>query len=407
MKKRLLAATAAALMLFTNTNLSFIKAADEKIAITDYMKDIESLQEAGFQYGTVINTDNEALITFIVDPQKKNGDICFDYIDWQFFGTAKYSHKTDILIKDDYLDEYGNVLPASASTYCYIKAETPGTIIVKATKSTVHGNIPLYYNFIVDEKGNISKKDAPALPIKGDVNTDDSFSISDAVLLQKWLIGSDDAELANWTAADFCRDGKLDIYDLLLMKKALTSEPDKTEIVTFEASPSYDHVEEFLEKAAKESGIFPYNDIVSITPQDITEKYGFSIYKSQKDGCGSYIEFNDNIFVLTDYHETIGDYFAIADMNADGYDEIYFLDFAGSGIRYGIVLCLDTASNEVFSIWHSEMGHNIMLFENKGRLEVYSINYTNDPSDPVSIKAYPNEKYGEIVFENGRIILKQ
>ena len=55
----------------------------------------------------------------------------------------------------------------------------------------------------------------------GDVNDDGDFNVADVVLLQKWLLGSADAELINWKAADFCNDNVLDIFDLCLMRKAL------------------------------------------------------------------------------------------------------------------------------------------------------------------------------------------
>lgn len=57
--------------------------------------------------------------------------------------------------------------------------------------------------------------------IMGDVNCDGIFNIADFVLLQKWLLSVPNAKLINWEAADFCVDGKLDVFDLCLMKKAL------------------------------------------------------------------------------------------------------------------------------------------------------------------------------------------
>ena len=54
--------------------------------------------------------------------------------------------------------------------------------------------------------------------VKGDVNADGKFDISDVVLLQKWLLGSSDVTLPNWKAADFCEDGKLNVLDLCMMK---------------------------------------------------------------------------------------------------------------------------------------------------------------------------------------------
>lgn len=57
--------------------------------------------------------------------------------------------------------------------------------------------------------------------ILGDVNDDGVFNVSDAVLLQKWLLAVPNTELANWKAADFCEDDRLDVFDLCLMKRAL------------------------------------------------------------------------------------------------------------------------------------------------------------------------------------------
>ena len=57
--------------------------------------------------------------------------------------------------------------------------------------------------------------------VHGDVNSDGEFTVADAVSLQKWLLGAPDSELAHWRAADLCKDGRLDTFDLCLMRKDL------------------------------------------------------------------------------------------------------------------------------------------------------------------------------------------
>lgn len=59
--------------------------------------------------------------------------------------------------------------------------------------------------------------------VKGDVNSDGEFNISDVVLLQKWLLAMPDTQLSDWNRADLCRDGRLDTSDLCLMKQLLIS----------------------------------------------------------------------------------------------------------------------------------------------------------------------------------------
>ena len=57
--------------------------------------------------------------------------------------------------------------------------------------------------------------------IMGDVNYDGEFTIADVVLLQKWLLAVPDTHLADWKAADFVSDDRLDVFDLCLMKRAI------------------------------------------------------------------------------------------------------------------------------------------------------------------------------------------
>lgn len=68
--------------------------------------------------------------------------------------------------------------------------------------------------------------------VTGDVNGDGTFNISDVVLLQKWLLAVPNTTLADWKAADMYEDGRLDIFDLCLMKRELlntVNTPDSPE----------------------------------------------------------------------------------------------------------------------------------------------------------------------------------
>ena len=57
--------------------------------------------------------------------------------------------------------------------------------------------------------------------LPGDVNRDYVFSIADVVLMQKWLLGRADTKLTDIKAADLNGDGKLNVFDLCLMKRKL------------------------------------------------------------------------------------------------------------------------------------------------------------------------------------------
>ncbi|WP_295082352.1 dockerin type I repeat-containing protein [Ruminococcus sp.] len=74
-------------------------------------------------------------------------------------------------------------------------------------------------SFLQDEAAAVQAEPAP----DGDVNSDGEFNMADLVLLQKWLLGVPDTKLANRKAADLCSDNKLDVFDLICMRKKLIS----------------------------------------------------------------------------------------------------------------------------------------------------------------------------------------
>ena len=65
----------------------------------------------------------------------------------------------------------------------------------------------------------------------GDVNNDGKFTIADAVLLQRWLLGADGIVLRDWRVADFCADNKIDMFDLIFMRQELLRDKNKPDYV--------------------------------------------------------------------------------------------------------------------------------------------------------------------------------
>ena len=57
--------------------------------------------------------------------------------------------------------------------------------------------------------------------VEGDINLDGECDVADVILLQKWLLAVPNTHLPYWQAADLCKDGKLNVFDLFLMKRML------------------------------------------------------------------------------------------------------------------------------------------------------------------------------------------
>ncbi len=57
--------------------------------------------------------------------------------------------------------------------------------------------------------------------VKGDVNADGELTVADLVLFQKWLLAVPDTQLDNPESADICRDDRLDVFDLCMMREEL------------------------------------------------------------------------------------------------------------------------------------------------------------------------------------------
>lgn len=57
--------------------------------------------------------------------------------------------------------------------------------------------------------------------VKGDANDDGKMTIADAVSLTNWIMGVSDAKLENPDSVDLCEDGKIDVFDLCLLREEL------------------------------------------------------------------------------------------------------------------------------------------------------------------------------------------
>lgn len=94
--------------------------------------------------------------------------------------------------------------------------------IAKITGNTVQSVSAGYATLKIDDKSSIELTVEEV--VTGDANGDGELTIADAVILQKWLLAVPHVRLANWEACDLCKDGRLDVFDLCLLKRKLVNE---------------------------------------------------------------------------------------------------------------------------------------------------------------------------------------
>lgn len=76
----------------------------------------------------------------------------------------------------------------------------------------------------VEERAKESGYQFQPLSANGDVNADGDFNIADVVTFQKWLLAEREISLNIWQAGDLCEDGRIDVFDLCLMKRMLVEQ---------------------------------------------------------------------------------------------------------------------------------------------------------------------------------------
>lgn len=161
-------------------------------------------------------TGNDRYFTTVFENSKVQSLFCLSY---------PYSKETQskMVGTSDQNVAWQSMTMRTASAF---DADNMLTLYVVSARSdgevTITANEKEEYELIV-ENGIFRYRTGPDIPrfLMGDVNDDGEFTASDVVLLQNWLLAVPDTHLANWKAADFNNDNKLNATDFCLMKREL------------------------------------------------------------------------------------------------------------------------------------------------------------------------------------------
>lgn len=107
-----------------------------------------------------------------------------------------------------YNTSYGTLPIPTKSGYEFLGWFDPesGSYITEETTLNINKNHTLYAHW--QKEG-----------ITGDANNDGIVSVADAVMLQKWLLGS--GELTCWQNVDLCKDKRIDVFDMVLLRRLI------------------------------------------------------------------------------------------------------------------------------------------------------------------------------------------
>lgn len=101
---------------------------------------------------------------------------------------------------------------------CPVLWSTPGGHYNRETCKLEDQELKALFNAIWDRSQKLP------VQVKGDVNVDGACTVSDLMLLQKWLLSEPEVVLADWEAGDLCQDGRLDVWDFCLMRRMLLAQ---------------------------------------------------------------------------------------------------------------------------------------------------------------------------------------
>lgn len=144
--------------------------------------------------------------------------------------------------------------------------------------------------------------------LQGDVNLDGTFSVADVVMLQKWLLCA--GSLSKWENADLCKDGKINVFDLCLMKRALIESRESQRVywVIFEEGYRGNRVELSKVSASSDAKIIYDGKRLKVDQEVTCYQYYYDDITNNWIEIGTY-------GILTDYA------YSILASNVDIYDE--------------------------------------------------------------------------------------
>ncbi len=217
--------------------------------------------------------------------------------------------------------------------------------------------------------------------IRGDANGDGTFNLSDVILVQKAILGADDVVcLEN---ADVCKNNRIDIFDLCILKRDLLSgdkniDSNELEVILNEIKNSISGARRYFSPDLYEKTTWTYNkmseyygtDFESLETRLFNEdKYSSNISVDypviiSKDG-----KVAEDKFYVTYSNETGKTLRILAGKVSAPYDTVYELETNNKTIINGtevLFACMNSES-DVYSFIYADFKKNDIIYRFEGR----------------------------------------
>ncbi len=164
-------------------------------------------------------------------------------------------------------------------------------------------------------------------------------------------------------------------------------------------------IEEFLSLQGEFNSGYDFDTCYNITPEDIKQNSNYQIFKYNT-SCASFLLYEDKIYPLGEWFGGLGvTSMELADLNSDGYSELYFTYSWGSGIHRSHVAYFDPVGKEIITFEYTHSNHDMMIVPNSdGGLSLYTAVITS-LEDYIIFDIEKADYISDIVYQNNEIRL--
>jgi len=212
-----------------------------------------------------------------------------------------------------------------------------------------------------------------------------------------------------WITGDYGKEVTV-LYSFTLEEYLVESVNITWDVYTMDLYESDHGVDHFLKLLGEYDTGYEDDICYNVTWDELSGQFGFEVFKFEKSRAG-FLLYDKDIYELEGGFGFEGiTYLAVADLNGDGYSELYYTFVAGSGMPYAGVGCFDTATKESTKFTITEDHRDIMLCMkgiSDNSIGIYKAEFDVESPVRIRLKSYDEEEIAEIRCIDGEIIFEE